>query len=133
MNPEWQKLYRFSGLLEACKGGCAWVLRRALTDPKPSTRPAGWPSSDHSTRLSLPLLRVPVDLMICFVGDTLQGREEERGGDDGEKAMHLHSITSSALACNEGAKVNPNSMTVLRLMVKLPQAGTNLSAAPFMQ
>ncbi len=45
----------------------------------------------------------------------------------------LHSITSSALACNEGAKVNPNSMTVLRLMVKLPQAGTNLSAAPFMQ
>src|ERR1700682_5709075 len=48
----------------------------------------------------------------------VRGRgNEERGGDEGEKAMHLHSITSSARPSSDIGTVIPNALAVLRLRI----------------
>src|ERR1700675_742908 len=46
---------------------------------------------------------------VNLAGLGLRGRrEEERGGDDGEKAMHLHSITSPAWESSVGGTGRPS-------------------------
>src|SRR5260370_36758040 len=51
------------------------------------------------------------------------GREEERGGDDGDKAMHLHSITSSAVARRLVGTVRPIDRAALTLTMNSNSSG----------